>query len=328
MSAGIAGGVLREAGGRFEHLFGSGLSAILDGLDHGIGAVFERRFGRRADGRSLRSLRSHGTIRSSVADLPSRVRDAWRRRRNRVRVRRCKSGADGRSADRRFEHFLPMGDPAWQAAEREHDGEHLHRNLHRPVNDAAVEVDVRVEFAIDEIRIFERGFFEPFGDVEQRIDSLEFRQQPIRLQFDDRRPRIEILVDAMAETHQAQAGRLILHLANVFGDVAAVLVNGRKHIDDRLVGAAVERSPQCAHAGGDGSEEVGLRAADEPNRRGAAVLFVVGMQQQHQVESLHLFRIGLVWLGRRTEHHVQQVLDVAAVSVWDKRTACLPFCGR
>jgi hypothetical protein len=48
-------------------------------------------------------------------------------------------------------HFHPLRDPARQAADREQHGEHVHRDAERLVDDARVEVDVRVELALDEV---------------------------------------------------------------------------------------------------------------------------------------------------------------------------------
>src|SRR5262245_43080800 len=61
----------------------------------------------------------------------------------------ARTGVDlARAADLRLrilDHLFPVRDPAGQAAEREHHREHVRRDAHRAVDDAAVEVDVRVE---------------------------------------------------------------------------------------------------------------------------------------------------------------------------------------
>ena len=66
-------------------------------------------------------------------------------------------------------HFQPLGDPARQAADGEHDGEHVRRDAHGAVDDAAVEVDVRVELAGDEVLVLQRDVLDLLGDVEQRV---------------------------------------------------------------------------------------------------------------------------------------------------------------
>src|SRR3712207_2446239 len=59
------------------------------------------------------------------------------------------------------DHLAPLGDPAGQPAEGEEHGEHPRREAHRPVDQAGVEVDVRVELALDEVVVGE-------GDLDRK----------------------------------------------------------------------------------------------------------------------------------------------------------------
>ena len=61
------------------------------------------------------------------------------------------------------------------------------------------------------------------GDVEDWIVDVPLGEQLVAGRFDDFRPRIEVLVDAMAEPHQLEIAVLVLGHVNVFLDVAAVL---------------------------------------------------------------------------------------------------------
>src|SRR5262249_43472550 len=54
------------------------------------------------------------------------------------------------------QHLLPLGDPPGQPAEREEHREVVGRVAHRLVDQARVEVDVRVELARDEVLVLER----------------------------------------------------------------------------------------------------------------------------------------------------------------------------
>src|SRR4249919_1692665 len=59
-----------------------------------------------------------------------------------------------RTADSRLRiHLLlqPVGDPSRGPRDGEHDGEHFRRNAQCLVDDARVEIDVRVELALDEV---------------------------------------------------------------------------------------------------------------------------------------------------------------------------------
>src|SRR5213592_4777019 len=50
-----------------------------------------------------------------------------------------------------LDHLLPLREPAGDAWDGEHHGEHLHWDVERLVDQAGVEVDVRVELTLDEV---------------------------------------------------------------------------------------------------------------------------------------------------------------------------------
>ena len=128
--------------------------------------------------------------------------------------------------------------------------------------------------------------------------------------LEDPGPRVVVLVDAVPEAREPEAGRRgpwpSLH---VLLDVAAVGADVLEHLDDGLVGAAVQRAPQRVDAGGDRREEVGVARADHAHRRRRAVLLVVGVQDQQLLERVHDRRADLVRLRRHREHHREEVLD-------------------
>src|SRR5436190_1477448 len=67
------------------------------------------------------------------------------------------------------DHLLPLRDPAHGPREREDAGEHRHRDAERALHDARIKVDVRVELALDEIRILERDLFQRERQLEETI---------------------------------------------------------------------------------------------------------------------------------------------------------------
>jgi hypothetical protein len=80
----------------------------------------------------------------------------------------------------------------------------------------------------------------------------------------------------------------------------------RQHPQHRLVGArqrAVERRRGAGHRG----VGVGVRAADDPHRGGAAVLLVVRVQDEQHVHRPLEHRVDLVLQLRHPEQHVQEV---------------------
>ena len=110
---------------------------------------------------------------------------------------------------------------------------------------------------------------------------------------------------------------LVLSLASSMacfgGDAAGVdLV---EHFEDGDIGPAVEGAPEGADAGGAGGEQVGPAGADDADGGGGAVLFVVGVEHEDQVQRLiHLGRGDVLRIGHG-EHHVEEVRDVAELGV-------------
>src|SRR5207237_10756298 len=56
--------------------------------------------------------------------------------------------------------FLEVGDPAGHAANGENDGEHLVRDADGPHDNAAIEIDVGVKLALEEIGSFEGAMYQ------------------------------------------------------------------------------------------------------------------------------------------------------------------------
>ena len=129
---------------------------------------------------------------------------------------------------------------------------------------------------------------------------------------DDLGARVEVLVDAMTETHQARVVLLVLNARQELRNIVdgADLLEHRQH---RLVGATVRRTPKRGHAGRDRGVRIGAGAAGQAHRRSAGVLLVIGMQDQQQVERLHGDRLEPVLLAGHCEEHVEQVGAVRQV---------------
>ena len=114
----------------------------------------------------------------------------------------------------------------------------------------------------------------------------------------------------MAEAHEADALGLVLGVGDEARAVVAGSVDLLEHLDDGLVGAAVQRAPEGADAGGDGREEVGAAGGDHAHGGRGAVLLVVGVQEEDQVERAGDLRVhGVIDVGLREE----QVQEVGAV---------------
>ena len=84
----------------------------------------------------------------------------------------------------------------------------------RVVDDARVEVDVRVELALDEVLVLQRDLLQRHRELEQLVVlQVELVQHLVAGLADELGARVVVLVDAVAEAHQAHAGVLVLHLA-------------------------------------------------------------------------------------------------------------------
>jgi hypothetical protein len=115
----------------------------------------------------------------------------------------------------------------------------------------------------------------------------------------------------VSEAHQARAvGAVLLGALDELARGDALVADRGQHLDHLLVRAAVGGTPERLDARRDRGEEVDERGADQPHRRGRAVLLVVGVQDEEQVDRLVDHRIDAVGLARRREHHVQEVRDV------------------
>ena len=56
-----------------------------------------------------------------------------------------------------------------------------------------------------------------------------------------------------------------------------------------------------------------MRAPHHPHRAGGAILLVVGVEDEEQVQRAHRHRVGAVGLGRHREHHVEEVRAVVEI---------------
>ena len=133
---------------------------------------------------------------------------------------------------------MPLRQPPRRAADGKEHREHLDREADGGVDDAGVEVDVGIETVLDEIVVRQGHPLQLQRDVEQRAATGD-RQHVIRDLLDDLRPRVVILVNAMAEPHQAQfAAADPLHVLGDPADRSDFL----EHPQHLLIRAAVQRA--------------------------------------------------------------------------------------
>src|SRR6266849_342789 len=214
-----------------------------------------------------------------------------------------------RAADllhRVLDHLVPLRDPADGARDGEQYCKHRDRDAHRLEDDAGIEVDVGIELALDEVRVLESDALKLHGKIEERlIADAELVEHLVAVLAQNLRARIVVLVDAMAEPHEAGVAVLFLDALQELRN-AVLGADLRQHLEDGLVGTAMRRTPQRGDPGGDAGKRVGARRACHAHRRGRGVLLMVGMQDEDLVHGVRQDRVHHVFLARYREHHMQK----------------------
>src|SRR4029079_12768960 len=101
------------------------------------------------------------------------------------------------------DQLAPLRAHTHGARQGEDRREHRDRNAERLVDDAGVEIHVRIELALDEILVLERDLLQRDGELEQLVVlEIELFQHLVAGLLDDLGARVVVLVDAVTETHQ------------------------------------------------------------------------------------------------------------------------------
>ena len=207
--------------------------------------------------------------------------------------------------------LLPLGEPAGHASDREQHREHRHREAHGLVDDARVEVHVRVQLVADEVVVGERDPLELQRDVQQRVAPGDLEHLVGHL-LDEGRPRVIIPVHPVAEPDQAQLARLDP------GDVVGHAGDGPdlpQHLEHLLVRPAVQRAVQRRGRRGRRGIRVAPGAGHAPHRARGTVLLMVGVQDEQHVQGVLEHRVRVVLELGHLPHHVEEVARVGQVVV-------------
>lgn len=70
--------------------------------------------------------------------------------------------------------LVPVSKPSCDSGNHEQDGEHISWETHGLVDDSTIEVDIRVEFSFDKVRIAQCNSFEFDSDFNQFFFSSNF----------------------------------------------------------------------------------------------------------------------------------------------------------
>ena len=209
-----------------------------------------------------------------------------------------------------------MRAPACDAGGRKERGEQFVRDAQHPVDETRVHVHVCThglapfEFLIEH---FDAHALDALHEVKLLVVAgLDRHVVGVLLQKDgagvvqgvDRVAQAVDLAGAVARllvTHEAQIvghGAVALRVGGVLPDV-------REHLHDLLVGAAMQRALQRGDRAGDRAVGVGAGGGQHAAGKGRVVAAaVLGMQGEHQVQKVRLFRGKLIVPAQ----HVQEVL--------------------
>src|SRR5699024_9144970 len=100
------------------------------------------------------------------------------------------------------DHFAPLCDPTWETTQGEQRGEHPVREAHRAVDQARVEVDVRVQFALDEVVVVECALFDAHCHFETFVVATKFIENLLCGGFHDACAWIIVFVDTVTQANQ------------------------------------------------------------------------------------------------------------------------------
>src|SRR5712692_2718236 len=210
------------------------------------------------------------------------------------------------------EHFFPLRNPPGSAWNREQHREHRHRETHRLVDEAGVEVHIGIELALYEVFVFEGDALTFESDFKERILAHEV-ENFIGDALDDARAGIVMLVDAVAEAHQLHfAGLHALDELRYF----LYRANLHEHVQDFFIRAAVERSVERGNGRRQRGIGIHVGTAHAAHRVCRAVLFVVGMQNEKNIQRALQRGVGTVLRLGRPKQHVQEITRIAQVVVW------------
>src|SRR5690606_30060973 len=178
------------------------------------------------------------------------------------------------------EHLFPLSEPAGHPPDGEEHREEIHRETHRLVDEPRIKVDVRIELSLAEIIILKGEAFELDRGIDEGVCS-DLVKDLIGKLLDDGGARIVVLINAMAEAHQASLA--LLYALEEARDVRFI-PDLLKHPDDRLVRASMKRAIERGACSGSGAIGIDAARADVSHGARRAVLLVVGVQNEEHIE--------------------------------------------
>jgi hypothetical protein len=206
--------------------------------------------------------------------------------------------------------LVPVSEPASKTGKSEHDSEHLGGDAEGLVYNSGVEVNVGVEFAVNEVAVSESNLFECHGNVDEGF-ATHNGEDIVGDLADNSGSGVVALVDAVTKAHKHLF--LVLDALDERGDVLNV-TNLLKHAEHGLVGTTVAGAVEGSYGTSEGSVDIGLRGGHVADGGSGAVEFVLGVEDKEDFNGAHDLGVHTeVLIIRVFVHHVEEVLDVAKV---------------
>ena len=131
----------------------------------------------------------------------------------------------------------------------------------------------------------------------------------------------------MSKAHQAERIVLVFRLVYVFADLADI-TDLFEHRENGFVSTTVCRSPERRYARSDRGVRVCARAACHAHGRCRAILLMIRVQNEQEVDCFGRDFINHIRLGRNCEEHLQQVFAIVEiVARIHERLAAVQFIG-
>ena len=204
--------------------------------------------------------------------------------------------------------LIPMGEPSCESGKGEHNREHLGGDAKGLVDDTGVEIDVRVKLALDEVLVREGDTLELHGNINHGL-TADDGENIIGKLTDKSGTRVKVLVDAVTEAHED-----LLAVLNILDELRDVLdiANLIEHAKDSLVGTTVAGAIESGDSASKRGVDIGLRRGHVADSRSRAVELVLSVQDEKNFDTLDDLGVRAeVRVGRRSIHHVEEVLNVA-----------------
>ena len=203
--------------------------------------------------------------------------------------------------------FFPLRNPSHGARHGKDRREHRRRESHSLKNDAGIEIDVREQLFVREIRIGERLFLKLHRDLKDRVIlNTEQFQHFVSGFFHHRRAGVKVFVNAVAETHQTVAVVFVFGAFDKFRN-AINRANFLEHFKTGLVGTAVGRTPKTGNTRRDTGKRVRTGRRGEAHCRCRCVLFVICVQCENTVHRAGEDRVHDVIFGGVGKTHPQEI---------------------